>query len=94
MLPYFHERSLEEILYIFLQEARATKLNKSSQSLGIFSKNQPMVMLPSDPTKENNERLITYYRAVVSNDELKIKVKNKEIFSYLVLLQSFLISLF
>lgn len=84
MLPYFHERSLEEILYIFLQEPRATKLNKSSQSLGIFSKNQPMVMLPSDPTKENNERLITYYRAVVSNDELKIKVKNKEIFSYLI----------
>ncbi len=41
-------------------------------------------MLPSDPTKENNERLITYYRAVVSNDELKIKVKNKEIFSYLI----------
>lgn len=84
MLPYFHERSLEEILYIFLQEPRATALNNSSQSFGLFSKNQPMVMLPSEPTEENGERLITYYRATVSKDELKIKVKNKEIFNYLI----------
>ncbi len=84
MLPYFHERSLEEILYIFLQEPRATKLNESSRSLGFWSKNQSMVMLPSEPTKENNERLITYYRADISNNELKIKVKNKEIFSYFI----------
>ncbi|WP_270245036.1 hypothetical protein [Lactococcus lactis] len=84
MLPYFHEHSLEEILYIFLQEPRATELNKSSQSFGLFSKNQPMVMLPSEPTEENGERLITYYRATVSKDDLKIKVKNKEIFSYLI----------
>ncbi|QLF89380.2 hypothetical protein [Lactococcus lactis] len=84
MLPYFHEYSLEEILYIFLQEPRATKLNESSQSLGFWSRNQQIVMLPSEPTKENNERLITYYRAKVSNNELKIEVKNKEIFSYLI----------
>lgn len=84
MLPYFHERSLEEILYIFLQEPRATELNKSSQSFGLFSKNQPMVMLPSEPTEENGERLITYYRATISKNDLKIKVKNKEIFSYLI----------
>ncbi len=84
MLPYFHERSLEEILYIFLQEPRATELNNSSQSFGLFSKNQPMVILPSEPTEENGERLITYYRATVSKDDLKIKVKNKEIFSYLI----------
>ena len=84
MLPYFHERSLEEILYIFLQEPRATKLKTSSQSFGLFSKNQSMVMLPSEPTEENGERLITYYRATVSKDDLKIKIKNKEIFSYLI----------
>ncbi|MBK5077328.1 hypothetical protein IL308_11235 [Lactococcus lactis] len=84
MLPYFHERSLEEILYIFLQEPRATELNKSSQSFGLFSKNQPLVMLPSEPTEENGERLITYYRATISKNDLKKKVKNKEIFSYLI----------
>lgn len=84
MLPYFHERSLEEILYIFLQEPRATELKTSSQSFGLFSKNQSMVMLPSEPTEENGERLITYYRATVSKDDLKIKIKNKEIFSYLI----------
>lgn len=84
MIPYFHERSLEEILYIFLQEQRATGLNESSNLLGILSKNQPMVLLPSEPTEENEEKLLIYYRATVSNKELKIKIKDKESFSYLI----------
>ena len=83
MIPYFHERSLEEILYIYLQEQRATSLNESSNLLGILSKNQPMVLLPSEPTKENEEKLLIYYRASVSNKELKIKIKDKETFNYL-----------
>ena len=84
LLPYFHERSLEEILYIFLQEPLATQLSESSQLLGFLSKNQTIIMLPSEPTKENRERLITYYRAEVSKKELKFKVKDKESFSYLI----------
>lgn len=84
LLPYFHECSLEEILYIFLQEPLATQLSESSQLLGFLSKNQTIIMLPSEPTIENGERLITYYRAEVSKKELKFKVKDKESFSYLI----------
>lgn len=84
LMPYFHERSLEEILYIFLQEPLATQLSESSQLLGFLSKSQTIIMLPSEPTRENGERLITYYRAEVSKKELKFKVKDKESFSYLI----------
>ncbi|MGV8956278.1 hypothetical protein [Lactococcus lactis] len=84
LLPYFHERSLEENLYIFLQEPAAIHLRESSQVLGFLSKNQSIVMFPCEPSKENGERLMTYYRAEVSKKELKFKVKDKESFSYLI----------
>lgn len=58
-------------------------MNESSNLLGILSKNQPMVLLPSKPTKENEEKLLIYYRASVSNKEKKIKIKDKESFNYL-----------
>ncbi|MCU5753987.1 hypothetical protein OBG91_11610 [Lactococcus lactis] len=84
MIPYFHDRSLDEILYIFLQEQRAISLNESSNLLGILSKNQPMVLLPSIPSKDNDEKLLIYYRATISNKELLFKIKDKESFSYLI----------
>jgi hypothetical protein len=84
MIPYFHDRSLDEILYIFLQEQRAISLNESSNLLGILSKNQPMVLLPSVPSKDNDEKLLIYYRATISNKELLFKIKDKESFSYLI----------
>lgn len=58
-------------------------MNESSNLLGILSKSQPMVLLPSKPTKENEEKLLIYYRASVSNKEKKIKIKDKESFNYL-----------
>lgn len=59
-------------------------MNESSNLLGILSKNQPMVLLPSIPSKDNDEKLLIYYRATISNKELLFKIKDKESFSYLI----------
>ncbi|MGV9001267.1 hypothetical protein ACN9TI_14410 [Lactococcus lactis] len=55
-MPYFHERSLEENLYIFLQEPAAIHLREDSQDAwAFFPKINLLLCFLVSRVKENGE---------------------------------------
>ena len=84
LIPYFYDCSLEELLYLFLQEPQATQLKDVSQRFSIGAKNQRLVFLPSRQSEENDFSLLTHYRVERSSHELQYPIKDKEAFNFLL----------